>query len=167
MVSEGDVTLFMAAFLSEEGFLATWAVLLLVFAGAIIRDTASYYFGVWLNSKPSRINTWLARISSPIDNHLRNRLFHTIFIAKFTYGIHHAVLIRAGALGVPFGKFLREDIFSICVWTIIVGGAGYFAGASFSLIKHYMRFIEVALFAGLALFILIGHFISSYSKKEL
>lgn len=168
MILEGDIVLFTGAFLAHQGFFDMGDLTLAVFGGVFIGDALWYYAGSRLSERaPSFLARWIERIARPFDAHLRERPLHTIFISKFAYGMHHALLARAGMIGVPFQKFLRSDITASIVWALIIGGAGYASSASFVFFKHYLRFAEIVILTGILALAALEYIVTRRSKKIL
>ncbi|MBI1755382.1 VTT domain-containing protein [Candidatus Azambacteria bacterium] len=169
MMVEGDATLFTAAFLTQQGFFDPGDMLFWTLSGALAGDIIWYYLGVrFTNAAPSSlVARFVNRLAKPFDGHLIKRLFHTIFISKFTYGIHHALLMRAGMLGITIRDYMLAAFPATILWFVIIVAIGYAFGESFLLLKHYLRFAEIALLAALILFFVLEHFISVRSKKKL
>ncbi|MBI4119774.1 MAG: VTT domain-containing protein [Parcubacteria group bacterium] len=167
MIFEGDAVLFTAAFLAHQGFFDPLNMFVVVLCGILIGDSLWYLLGHWLNTSSAFFTKWAARIAAPFDQHLLNSPFRTIFISKFTYGFHHAILVRAGSLGLPWKNILETDIPASLLWITIVGGLGYASGAAFVLIKHYLRFAELGLLAALIIFIAAYYLIVRSTKKRL
>jgi membrane protein DedA with SNARE-associated domain len=163
---EGDTALFIASFLAYHGFLDVGNFLLIAFSGAIIGDIFWYWLGRHINSSSSFINKITNRIKFA-DDHLINRLPRTVFVSKFTYGIHHLVMLRAGALGVNLKELTKYNLFPTFLWVLAIGGLGYLSGASFVLIKKYVKFVEVGLLIALIIFFIIEKFIKKRSEKNL
>lgn len=167
MILEGDAVLFTAAFLAEEGIFNPFVMAVVVFAGVITGDFCWYSLGRWLGSSSVRVQKWIQKIPQSLDAKLHARPLRTILISKFTYGFHHAVLLRVGASKLRRADFVRYDIIAALVWMAIVGGLGYFSGASFSLIKHYLKTAELGLLFILIIFFVVWHFIINRSRETL
>lgn len=167
MLVEGDLVLFTAFFLTRQGFFDISDMVVTVFAGVLFGDVLWFWFGAWLAHSSSFAGRWSERLAKPFDGHIITRPLRTIFVSKFAYGVHHALLMRAGALGIPLRKFVTSDVISSFFWIGIVGGLGYFFSASYVLVRHYLRFVEGALLLGLVVFFALWHFVSLLSKKEL
>lgn len=166
MMIEGDILLFTVGFLTHQGYFDIGTMLLIVFFGVIIGDNLWYVLGEVIKEN-SVFGRFITRVIKPFDEHLKKRTVWTIFISKFTYGLHRSTLIRAGMLRLPFKKFIEGDISASIVWIFLIGGLGYLSSASFILIKYYLRYTELTLLFGLILFILISHLITHISKKKL
>lgn len=168
MVFEGDVMLFTAFFLTHQGFFDFGDMAFTVLAGVFLGDMTWYWLGnIQIIGKFPNIYSWVERLTKPFDQHTRERPFYTIFISKFTYGIHHLILMRFAMLNIPFKEFLRSDIPAVIGWILIVGSIGYFSSASLFLIQQYLRFAEISLLFGLLIFFAVWHWIGRISKEKL
>ena len=159
MIIEGDLVLFTAAFLTHQGFFDPFKMLVTVFSGSISGDLFWYWLGLKLNGS-SKFTAWASRMAAPFDDHLIQRPLHTIFLSKFIYGFHHAILIRAGMLKTRFDKFLRIDLISIVGWMLIVGGLGYASSCSIRYIQFSLMFVVIA-------YIVLSYVFSYGAKKKL
>lgn len=167
MIIEGDVVLFTAAFLTQEGFFNPVFMFASLFAGILIGDTLWYKLGAYVVNSDRRAVKAVWRLTKPFDTHMKERPLRTIFVSKFAYGIHHVLLMRAGAIGIPFRKFIEDDAISSLCWIFVVGGLGYFSSYSFGLTKEYLRFAEIALLIGIIVFVLLENIIRQLLKNRL
>jgi len=163
---EGDTALFIAAFLTYHGFFDLGKFLLVAFIGAIVGDVFFYWLGHKINNSSSFFNKITSRIKFA-DSHLIERLPHTIFISKFVYGIHHLIILRASVLNISLKKIIKHDLLPTLLWILTIGGLGYLFGASFSLIKKSVRFVEIGLLIALIIFFIIEKFVKKRSEKKL
>jgi membrane-associated protein len=168
MIFEGDFILFTTGFLTNQGFFDFYDIILIVVGGTLLGDFLWYELGRRLNNHtPGLIKHWLNKITGPIDDHVVKRPFHSILISKFTYGLHHILLARAGMHGVSFKEFFKSDLIATPIWIVIIGGLGYSSGLSLDLAKHYLKFVELALLLTLVLFVLLLKFISNRSRRRI
>jgi len=168
MLVEGDAVLFTASFLGHQGIFEFPFVIVIGLAGALLGDSMWYFLGTKMNEHTPFFHKWLGRLSQPFDEHLKKNLLHTIFISKFTYGFHHALLARAGALGVSYKKFLMDDILATLPWFAIVTAIGFVSSASVDALTSSFRSVKIALFVGLVVFFLVWHFgVSNKLKKKI
>ncbi len=165
MVFEGDGFLFATAFLTAQGFFDLGDSLAVVLFGVAAGDVLWYWFGVWLQD--SWIGRWAARVAKPFDRHLIERTKRTLFISKFTYGFHHAMLLRAGTLRIPFWRLFKIDLAAILLWVAVIGGLGYGFSGSYELLKHYVHFAELGLLVIVSIVIIGGQLLSKYSEEKL
>lgn len=167
MIIEGDAFLFLAVFLLHRGFFQLDFLVLSVFTGALFGDWLWYELGRWLNASNSWVSRWAERIARPLDPQLAKRPFRTILLTKFTYGIHHAVLMRAGASHHPYKRIFWFDFPAVLIWMIVVGGIAYLFSASLVAARHYLRFAEIGLLLGLIVFIGLERWLGALSENRL
>lgn len=166
MIIEGDAVLFTSSFLAHQGFFEFPFVLVIGLAGALLGDSMWYFIGTKMNDHTPLFHKWLGRLSRPFDEHLQDRLLHTIFISKFTYGFHHALLARAGALRVPYRKFLKDDILATIPWFIIISVLGYVSSASVGVIGRSLRSVQILLLIAVVIFFVLWHFFVTKKLKK-
>jgi membrane protein DedA with SNARE-associated domain len=167
MILEGDLILFAAGFLSQQGVFTLPIMLSVAFVGVLFGDALWYRAGVLLKVRAKRVEVLVGKIARPFDYHLEKRPFRTIFISKFIYGLHHAILMRAGMLHIPFRKYLKIDIVSTLIWGAVVAGLGYFSSISFTENRHELRSVEIKLLLGILAFFVISEVISKILKRGL
>ncbi len=167
MFVEGDAMLFLTAFLTHQGFFDFGDMLFTVVSGVLIGDSAWYWIGYRLDGSKSRLARWAAKVAAPFDEHIKKRPFHTILISKFTYGFHHAILLRAGALRLPFKRYFWIDVIASAVWLLAIGILAYVFSGSYVFLRRYVRYGEIALLFLIVLFVLADHAIAKYYKKKL
>lgn len=162
----GDIALFTSGFLVYQGVFGWDKALLAILLGVAIGDNLWYVLGETIKEN-SYIGRLIKRLTEPFDEHLKNKTARTIFIAKFTYGLYQPILLKAGQLRLPFKEFLKGDSLASVVWIILVGGLGFVSGASFYIIRRYLRYTEISLLAAIVIFILISRLVANVSKRKL
>ena len=167
MILEGDIILFTAAFLTNQGLFQPRDIIITVIVGVLLGDYLWFWAGAHPNFLPVFLKRWVTSVSEPFDEHLRQSPAYTIFFSKFTYGFNKMILVRAGMLNIPIKSIIKSYLLSLILWMLIISGIGYFAGFSFILIKKYVRFAEITLFASLAIFIIAWKLVSKRAKKKL
>ena len=167
MIVEGDIFLFTLAFLTHQGW-AAWPIMLItVFVGSALGDILWYLLGEKMNSYPWRIIRWLERLAEPLDRQIVRNPGRAIFLTKFTYGLHHALLLRVGALKIPLRRFILIDLISLAAWILVIGGVGFIFSYSFLAARHYLRFAEWALLLGIIAVVLLERLIGWVSRRRL
>jgi membrane protein DedA with SNARE-associated domain len=164
---EGDATLFSAAFLTREGFFDIGNMLIIAVTSVIIGDTLWYFLGRNYISKFPKIKSWADRFAKPIDRHLMDKPFRTFLLTKFTYGAHHATLIRAGMFRMNFRTFIKNDLMAAALWFPAIWCLGYFGSVSLAYIRRSLRFAEVSLLLGLVLFFVVRRLLKKEVEREL
>lgn len=166
---EGDLILFTSAFFADQGFLDPALVFGVTLLGVFTRDLMWYEVG----KKLAHSQNWLAvrakKMAEPFDDHLHERLFHSVLIAKFVYGLHLAIVMRIGALKIPVREFFRVDTLATIVWIIVVGGLGFLSSRSIILFsaEDYLQYTEVALAGAIIAYLIFHSIIGRISKKYL
>ncbi len=159
---EGDLLLFAAAFLARLGVFDLLPLVVVSIAGMLIGDTLWYTLGKYHRRLPTRLVTFYDRVASPFDQMLTTRLFHTLLITKFTYGIHRLILARAGSVGASFVRFFKTDIVATLIWTATIVTIGYFGGFALEALKEYVRFAEI----GLLILLVLVVFAEKWLRKR-
>lgn len=168
MIFEGEAILFAAAFLTHQGFFSFTPTTLIVFTGTFLADMLWYWVGKKFKAPTYLLGKWVERLASPLDEHLQKRTKRTIFVSKFTYGLHHIMLMRSGALNIPLKEYLPDAFLATIPWIIIIGFLGFASSASLFFIRRYLRFVEVGLFIMLLIFIVLWNsVIAPLLKKRL
>ncbi len=165
MLVEGEIFLFVAAFLTQQGVFNPFIMAPVVLTGITVGDILWYRLGLKLNHSASRLARWAEKISKPFDHHLSTRPMRTIMISKFIYGVHRAIIIRSGILKIDFHKFLKYDFRANLIWLVVVGGLGYASGASYHLIKGYLRFAEIAILGIIILFLILERLLARLARE--
>ena len=151
MVIEGDVIFFTAAFLVQRGILSLPLTFISAWSGILIGDALWFYLGRRLAGHTGVFVRFVDRLALPFERLLRDRPGLAFFMAKFLYGANHAIIVRAGKVGIGRKFFLRRNFFAALAWLFIVGGLGYFSGLSASLVQHRLKLVEVILVVGLVM----------------
>lgn len=167
IVVEGDATIFIFGFLAQQGYFDPVLILATLYIGALVGDSLWYCLGLCFKYLPLSVNRWVDRLATPFDDHLINNTFRTIFITKFAYGLHHVFILRAGSIHMNYRRLLRIDALASIPWILIVGTLGYASGASFHLLRHYIKYAEVLLVIVVVAFIYLERFITKYSRKKI
>lgn len=157
MIFEGDVVVFTSFFLLYQRFFSFFAIVPVLFAGSLLGDFMWWCFGIFIRHLPKMFHKWVHYVAEPFDVQLFKRPWHLLFLAKFTYGLRHALLMRSAMLGMPFKKILFIDVVTTAVWMAILGSLGYFSGASFEIVRKYLRYAEVVVLLIFLAFLSIQH----------
>lgn len=167
MLIEGDAILFTAAFLVRQGFFDIGDMAVVILGGVLLGDSLWYWLGKWLTTSTNFFVRRLHRITAPFDGHIHSRPLRTIFASKFAYGLHHAILMRVGFLGVEWKEFMKVDMLATIGWVIAVGGLGYFSGVAFTGARQYLRITEIGVLVALVLFFALEYFVTQRVREKL
>jgi len=166
VIIEGDMALFAAAYLVNQGFFGATEIMIVVPTAVFSGDWMWYGIGRWGRLPAARLSRWACRLAGPIDGQLAKRPGRAIFISKFAYGLNHITLMRAGAMKIAPKVFLLGDTPAGVMWMLIIGGLGYGFGASAALLKGYIHYSEMGLLAGLLVIFGLRKVIQRKIEKE-
>lgn len=167
MIFEGDGMLFTSAFLTAEGFFDISDILIVIFISVLLGDSFWYWVGRKYATRFPRFVNVVNKFAKPFDRHLANNPMRTLLVTKFLYGVHHAVLIRAGMFKMDYKKFIKGDLIAVPIWIAVVGGLGFFSERTLLPARHYLKFAEISLLFGLIAFFVLEYFLHRLSVVEL
>ncbi len=165
LILEGEAVLFIAVFYTIKGFFNPIFIIPVIFLGVFVGDILWYKLGFYIERHVSFLERWICKISAPFDGFIKTRLRRAIFISKFTYGLGHAAIARAGALKVPMKEFLKADAVASFFWMIIVGEIAHVSAAAFFYFKRYLKIAEIGLLFGLIFLFFLTWLISRISSR--
>ena len=166
LLLEGDLIIFSAMFLTNEGVFKLPIMIPVIIGAAITNDVLWYKLGKITRGKNHRLLKMVERIASPLDDLIARYPTRMLTATKFVYGLMRPTLMRLGMLNMPLSNFLRRDIPATLLWVCTVGSIGYFTSASLYYIKHYFRMAEITMLAAFLIFMCLWHFIGrNYIKK--
>jgi membrane protein DedA with SNARE-associated domain len=165
---EGDVIVFISAFLTEQKFFYLPYIVPLLIIGALIGDFLWYSLGKFISRYPEKLPARLIeKITKRFDDGIANRPDNLLMATKFIYGTNRITLIRSGMLNVPVKKFLLADAKAVIVWIFIVGGIAYGAAYWLPHLKEYFRYAEIGLALGILLFLVVERLITTIFEENL
>ncbi|MCX6546368.1 MAG: phosphatidylglycerol lysyltransferase domain-containing protein [Acidobacteria bacterium] len=148
---EADGFLIAGAFLAARGYFDIRVVLVLSALASTLanqfwfrltrfRGRAFFESRIQNDRRFQRISGWLRRRDSVL-----------IFLSRFLYGFRVAIPAAYGATGVSAARFTWLDALSACVWSAIVGFAGFALGDTLRLIVDDVRKYEWIVLLSIAL----------------
>jgi membrane protein DedA with SNARE-associated domain len=167
MFVEGDIVLFSAFYLANLGHINVWALITVGIVGVVFGDMIWYKIGERLEKRSAFFRKIAAKITKTLDRRLQKHPISTLWITKFTYGIHHAVLLRAGATHIPIKKYFLIMTGAAITWTGVLGGLAYFSSISIDLLGKYIKYGEISLLIGIIIFFIIMRLLSKIGHKEI
>jgi len=166
MMFEGLFFLFSAMFLVTQGVLNPLGAVLVILLGAFTEEMVWYWLGKKLNGV-KKVSSWIDFGARRFDKHIIEKPFHTLVISKFVYGIHRAVLTRAGMLNLPFAEFMKLAFLSTAIWLGIMGGAAYGFSSSYGILRRYIHYAEIVPLVAFVLYFVAELIVSKKLKKKL
>ncbi|MFF2346432.1 DedA family protein [Pseudarthrobacter sp. NPDC058119] len=155
-----EVILPLAGYLAKQGSLN----LLLVFAtstlGAYLGALLLYLLGAklglqrsirWLSRLPLVDSEDFERAAGWFGRHGRS----SIFFGRLLPGIRSLISLPAGAAAMPLGTFTVFTLAGSGLWNGALIGLGYLLGTQYQLIEKYSRFLNYAVYAALAVAVVL------------
>ena len=167
VVLEGDAVVFGAMFLARQGYFDLESIITVIFIAGLLSNGVWYWIGLRLSVVSVWIAHWMNRLGGSLDDHLRKRLLRTIFISKFAYGLHHLVLMRAGALKISFAAYFKDTAIATVVWLFAIGSLGYLSSGSFHFIKRSLHVVEVVMLLAVMVFLCGERLVSKFLRKKI
>jgi len=144
----GETILLLASFLtySEHELQLPWVIL----AGTVA-STVGGEFGFALGRHGGRplIERYRHVFAIGAESVARgDRLFErygaaTVFLARFLFGLRVLASLLAGALHMPWRKFVLFNFLGAGVWVTVICGAGYLFGAHWQRLAHDLRRLDL------------------------
>lgn len=165
MMIEGEAILFTAILLVSRHVLDPVMVVITSLSGLFIGDFLWYFVGLRLLPRFPRLGKAVNRITRSFNRLLQHKPFRLIFVSKFIYGIHHAVLIKAGSMGMKLRQYAKLIIVVDLLWYTIIITAGSLFSQSIGHFKHYLKYTEILFLLAVVVFIVIEQTISNLSER--
>ena len=153
-IIEGPVVAIIGGALAARGLLQWPLVLALLVSGDLIGDAIHYaigrYGGAPLAGLGRRFHVNEARAAG-IAERLRQNATRMLFVGKWTHAIGAFVLVGAGAVRVPFVRYMVVNFMATLPKSAALLALGYFAGNVYPLIApHLLLATIILLCVGLA-----------------
>jgi membrane protein DedA with SNARE-associated domain len=143
-----------------------WLVTIILIFGVAGEQLFWYEIGKFLG-KSNRVLKWTNKLASRFDHHFHQRPFRTLLVSKFVYGTHRPSLMRAGMLNMPLAKFVKAAFPGGLIWALTIAILSALLGASYSLLKTYLRNAGLVVLGLVVLLLLIEFTVSRRMQKEL
>ncbi|TCS61293.1 DedA family protein [Varunaivibrio sulfuroxidans] len=164
---EGPLIALIAGFLSHSGVLDFWLAYAILILGDIIPDALFYALGYY-GGKIDLVNTYLSGEKVKGLGRLWTRHGRlTMFFGKLAYGMGLPFLASAGAVKLPFGKFIQYaapvTFFQYGVLMVL----GYVLGNSYAMALNYVDLAYFALAGGVIAFIIVHVAVGRYARHKI
>jgi membrane-associated protein len=133
-VAPGETVMITAGVLAADDDLSPLIVIAAGMVGSLLGDNLSYGVGALLGRRAERRFFSSDRGRERIDwarDQLRRRGAMIIVIARFVPGGRTATTFSAGALEMPWRRFLAADAVAAGTWATYMTMLGYFGGTAF------------------------------------
>jgi len=165
LLFEGEVILFTAFFLANEGYIDPYDTLFFVVMGVFAGDLLWYFMGPFVE-RVKFIQKIFSPVANRIDSQLAKRPALTILSTKFIYGFHRPTLLRARRAGINFWQFIKIDLVAATLWIAAIAGLATAFSASIALFKKTLRFAEISILLGVGVFVSGDYLISKFYRKR-
>jgi len=127
-----ETVLIVAGYLAWRGDLHLAGVIAIGVVSAVSGDNIGYWLGRrYGRAALERHSTWMlggARRLKSIEGFVARRGAVAVFVARFVPGLRFVAGPLAGALGLPFSRFLIANLLGAMLYVPIAVGAGYSVG---------------------------------------
>jgi len=155
----GESVIITLAFLSANGYIPLWWILVFSTLGLFLSDFIPFFIGRLRIFKKFTKYKRFAPIFKRIDlvnrKFSKDRLFLTLLYGKFIYGLSIPVIMYFSSKKVSLKKFIINDFFVVVIYMFFIVSIGYFAGKGFNLLLEIFRSLRIALLFLILLIIII------------
>jgi membrane-associated protein len=139
-VLPGETAALLGGVLAAAGRVSLGWLLVLVVVAAVVGDTVGYEVGRHLGTRllATRPMSGQGRRLDGARRYLQRRGGSAVFVGRFTAFLRAVMPALAGTSGMPYGRFLAFNAAGGIVWGVGVVLAGYFAGASYDRVAHWL-----------------------------
>lgn len=133
-IAPGETVMITAGVLAADGDLSLPLIIAAGMAGSLLGDNLSYGMGASLGRRAERRIFSSPKARGRVDwarRQLRRRGAVIIIVARFVPGGRTATTFSAGALAMPWRRFLAIDAVAAALWATYVALLGYSGGETF------------------------------------
>ncbi len=171
----GEVFFLAGSILAGAHVLNIWLVALVIYPGAILGDTSSYWIGRYLGKRVFKEGRW---VFSMVNYQKGEEFFKrhgnkSIFLARLLGPLSWITPFLAGAYAIPYPEFLKYNIPGILVGIGEFLIVGYFFGNQYQrilgLVQQYLLAVGVVallLFIGIRYLISVEYFKNWREKRS-
>ena len=150
----GDSLLFAAGAMAALGSLNVWAVMVLLFAAAVLGDAVNYSAGRYVGPRvfrPEGRTGRLERLLNPKHLERTHEFFEryggkAVVLARFVPIVRTFIPFVAGAGAMTYSKFAFYNVFGGALWVVTCVGAGYLFG-NIPVIKQNFELVVLGIIA--------------------
>jgi membrane protein DedA with SNARE-associated domain len=172
VILEGEIVVIIAGILAHLDSISLYYIFIAIIFGNFIKSIIGYSLGYYLQKKHST-NRFLIQAERRINCFLPNfnkKPFLSVFLSRFLIlGIYWFALIYAGYKKINLKTFIKAEILSLIIWTIVMLSIGWFFSYTALLISRDIRnFLGIILLFFIVFFILekiISFFIKFFEFK--
>jgi len=141
-VVPGETLVLLGGFLAAQGTLDWGDLMVLVCIGAVLGDSIGYEVGRRLGPQGLlRFGRWF-RLSQKhlehVEEFFRRHGGKAVFLGRFTALLRALTPFVAGSSGMPYSRFFLYNAAGGIVWGVGFVVLGYFVGASWRVVEHWI-----------------------------
>lgn len=160
---EGDATMILAGVAAHLRLLGVLGVFFVGLAGSWVGDVIWYAAGRFASGYFKR-KIRLKTASERIDAYTRRFGVWSIFFSRFIWGTRILTMSFWGYHRLSFFRFSLVDLVGCFLWTILVGGLGYFFSKSAEVLIGEVRRLEIWLLIAIIGSIILAYVINVFFK---
>jgi membrane protein DedA with SNARE-associated domain len=173
-VIEGPIVMIASGFLARNHIVTLWVVFIVLIIGDLVGDIFWYSIGYFtaepiLKKRGSIAGITIARFEVIKQLFLRNQI-KILFISKIAlgFGVAKGVLMAAGAVRVPFRKFIFINFMGEIILASVLISIGYLFGDTYTRLATSARpwFVGVLIVVVMVLFAWMARIIRKEFLKE-
>lgn len=155
----GHTVMLAAGALAQQGQLSVVWVIITGATAAMVGDNLGYWIGRkggrgFFEQHGKRLHLTPARIEA-VDRFFARHGPKTVFIGRFITGLQTVVSLFAGVSRMPWWEFFLFNLVGAVAWAVTYGLLGYFFGASWTLLEHWVGHAGLFLLVTIALVFLV------------
>jgi len=169
---EGEAFLLAGGIFAYLGHFNLLLVMLVASVAIILGDNLQYFIGRKLGKNYFKSHDHFLFIKKEhfekISKQFNNHTHKILLVSRFLFGARVATMVTAGAIRMPYKKFLKFNILSCLSWTVIISLIGFAFGASFILLRKVLKYSALSITVLVVLGVLIycqRERISKFFKK--
>ncbi len=166
VIFDAALVVFAAMFLVLQGSLSPVPTAVALVLGVIGEQLLWYWIGHKLKNW-SRLMNFLDKAARPFDKHLVGNPRRTLALSKFIYGIHRAMLVRAGMLNINFKRYFYITLYCTFLWLGAIGGLGLAFASSYEALKNYLKYAELIPLGLVIIYFIVDLRLAKRLKKQL
>jgi len=164
----GESIILFLSFLSANGLIPIWYILVFSTLGMFLSDFIPFTFGKFKFIRrllKKKISTHEKKIEEALMKYARNNLFLTLLYSKFIYGISIPVLIYLGYKKTPYSKFIWTNLLVEIIFVPIIVYLGFLAGKGFRFVLIIFDNMRIAILS-LIIFIILLIYIRKWIDQK-
>lgn len=149
----------LSGYVAKQGKMTLWGVIIAGTLGSWLGQIPLYYLGKYLGS--GCLKRWLGRhpwlAVSPSELDKAEKWFErygskAVLFGRLVPAIRTLISLPAGICGMSMPKFLTYTGIGTCLWTGLLGAAGWFLGEKNTVVEQYLHPVSTGIFVIIAVF---------------